>query len=101
MKDRKSIQDITLRSFNTVHLNGWIMPFPFLCSRTAFVPLHRKSVAVRHAGTIISWTEENGLLSAGCMTHQYGVPMKESLLCNVLVFLADTPKSAEGRRNDL
>lgn len=28
------------------------------------------------------------------MTHQYGVPMKESLLCKVLVFLADTPKSA-------
>lgn len=27
-------------------------------------------------------------------THQYGVPMKESLLCSVLVFLADTPKSA-------
>lgn len=27
-------------------------------------------------------------------TYQYGVPMKESLLCIVLVFLADTPKSA-------
>lgn len=27
-------------------------------------------------------------------THQYGVPMKESLLCRVLVFFADTPKSA-------
>lgn len=35
----------------------------------------------------------------GCMTHQYGVPMKESLLCKVLVFLADTPKSAESRKN--
>lgn len=30
-------------------------------------------------------------------THQYGVPMKESLLCKVLVFLADTPKSAGSR----
>lgn len=39
----------------------------------------------------------NDLLHLGCMTHQYGVPMKESLLCNVLVFLADTPKSAESR----
>jgi len=28
-------------------------------------------------------------------THQYGVPMKESLLCRVLVFFADTPKSAK------
>lgn len=28
------------------------------------------------------------------LTHQYGVPMKESLLWSVLVFLADTPKSA-------
>lgn len=27
-------------------------------------------------------------------TYQYGVPIKESLLCIVLVFLAETPKSA-------
>lgn len=31
-------------------------------------------------------------------THQYGVPMKESLLCRVLVFLADTPKSAAKKK---
>ena len=42
----------------------------------------------------------NTRLCPGSMTHQYGVPMKESLLCNVLVFLADTPKSAE-RGNEL
>lgn len=34
----------------------------------------------------------------GRMTHQYGVPMKETLLCSVLVFLADTPKSAESKK---
>lgn len=35
-------------------------------------------------------------------THQYGVPMKESLLCKVLLFFADTPKSATRirRHND-
>ena len=27
--------------------------------------------------------------------YQYGVPMNESLLCRMLEFLADTPKSAE------
>lgn len=30
-------------------------------------------------------------------TYQYGVPMKESLLCRVLVFFADTPKSAASK----
>lgn len=30
--------------------------------------------------------------------HQYGVPMKVSLLCRVLVFFADTPKSAGKKR---
>lgn len=31
-------------------------------------------------------------------TYQYGVPMKESLLCNVLLFFADTPKSATSKK---
>lgn len=31
-------------------------------------------------------------------TYQYGVPMKESLLCRVLLFFADTPKSATGNK---
>lgn len=46
---------------------------------------------------IIRSKERSASLYLGSMTHQYGVPMKESLLCNVLVFLADTPKSAENR----
>lgn len=33
-------------------------------------------------------------------THQYGVPMKESLLCKVLLFFADTPKSATRMKKD-
>lgn len=49
--------------------------------------------------TMFTWRGVKANL-CGCMTHQYGVPMKESLLCKVLVFLADTPKSAE-RRNKL
>lgn len=43
----------------------------------------------------------NGVLIKGlCLTHQYGVPMKESLLCRVLVFFADTPKSATRIKRD-
>lgn len=36
----------------------------------------------------------NGAPVQSALTHQYGVPMKESLLCKVLLFFADTPKSA-------
>lgn len=47
--------------------------------------------------TFITWETGERQCECGMMTHQYGVPMKESLLCKVLVFLADTPKSAGSR----
>lgn len=58
-------------------------------SIAAFVPPHSKIITPSCGTRLDSYQRE--------MTHQYGVPMKESLLCNVLVFLADTPKSAESR----
>lgn len=42
---------------------------------TAFVPQQSKITAVRHA-----WMEAREMLYAASVTHQYGVPMKESLL---------------------
>lgn len=33
--------------------------------------------------------------------HQYGVPMKVSLLCRVFVFFADTPKSAGKKKEKI
>ena len=35
------------------------------------------------------------------MSYQYGVPINESRLCRVFVFLADTPKSAEKKRQNM
>lgn len=43
---------------------------------------------------------ESQLSETAESTHQYGVPMKESLLCKVLVFLAETPKSAAKEHED-
>ena len=51
------------------------------------------SVRERERGREREKEKERGLFSC---THQYGVPMNESLLWRVLAFLADTPKSAAG-----
>lgn len=69
--------------------------FPFHDKKNQFPVSDNRCIDMNN--TIITWVMGECLSECGMMTHQYGVPMKESLLCKVLVFLADTPKSAERR----